>query len=140
MKTDRRRLTLAALAGLTLTPWRRAAAQNTRPAPPPPTGASNLYAIEFRTGPKWDTARKPQDQPYFREHSANLKRLRDAGTLLVGARYSDKGFLVVTAETEAAARALVDVDPAVQNEVFTYDVHAFQVFYAGCIQAPKRNS
>ena len=34
----------------------------------------------------------------------------------------------------------VEVDPSVQNQVFAYEVHPFNVFYAGCVPAPKRAS
>jgi len=135
-----RRRTLATLLGLSLAPWRQARAQTPQPEAPTVAVAANLYAIEFRTGARWDTTKKPHEQAYFREHSANLKRLRDSGSLLVGARYSDKGLVVVTAETEASARALVEVDPSIQNQVFAFEVHAFHVFYSGCVQAPKRTS
>ena len=84
--------------------------------------------------------KKPHEQAYFREHSANLKRLRDGGVLFLGARYSDIGLVVVAAETEAGARALVEVDPSVQNQIFTYAIHPFHVFYSGCLRAPTRTS
>jgi uncharacterized protein YciI len=99
------------------------------PAPP----AAKLFAVEFRTGPAWDANKQPQDQLHFREHSANLKRLRDAGRLLVGARYSDKGLIVLSAATEAEARAEIAKDPTVQAKVFAYEIHPFMVFYSGCL-------
>ena len=135
-----RRRTLAALVGMPLAAWRQATAQTPQPEAQAPSVPANLYAIEFRTGARWDVTKKPHEQAYFREHSTNLKRLRDSGILLLGARYSDKGLVVVRAETEAGARALVDVDPSVQHEVFAYAIHPFHVFYSGCIQAPKRSS
>ncbi len=46
----------------------------------------------------------------------------------------------VAAASEADARALVDVDPAVQNQTFACDVHPFHVFYAGRLQPPKRGA
>lgn len=95
-----------------------------------------MFAVEFRTGPSWDAARKPQDQPYFREHSQSLRRLREAGQLLMGARYADKGLVVLTASSETAARALVEADPAVQHGTFAYQLHPFHLFYGGCLQPP----
>jgi len=109
-------------------------------AAPPPATDSPLFAVEIRTGAKWDSSRKPQEQPHFREHSANLKRLRDEGLLLVGARYSDKGLLVVAGATEADVRAQMDIDPSIQAQVFAYEIHPFRVFYPGCIGAPKARS
>ncbi|MGH6624123.1 MAG: YciI family protein, partial [Burkholderiaceae bacterium] len=106
----------------------------------PPVADSPLFAVEIRTGPTWDSSKKPQEQLHFREHSANLKRLRDEGHLLVGARYSDKGLLVMAGATEAEVRAQMDVDPSIQSQVFAYDIHPFRVFYPGCIGAPKARS
>jgi uncharacterized protein YciI len=103
-----------------------------------PQAPASLFAVEFRVGPKWDASKKPHEQTHFREHSANLKRLRDSGHLLVGARYADKGFLVIAAESEASARALVEADPSVSGQTFAYDLHPFNVFYAGCVPAPRR--
>lgn len=110
------------------------------PAPAAPNVPDKpLFAVEVRTGPKWDAAVKPQDQPYFREHSAHLKRLRDEGHLLVGARYADKGLLVLAAASEAEVRGWIDADPSMQHQTFAYELHLFRVFYAGCVGAAKRS-
>lgn len=131
MRARRRFLAAAALAA-PLTGAQRAAAQS------PQREGARLFAVEFRTGPGWDTSKKPNEQLHFREHSANLKRMREQGGLLIGARYSDKGFLVVAAESETNVRALVDADPSIQAQVFAYDVYPFHVFYAGCVETAKR--
>lgn len=61
-----------------------------------PAAASEpqLFAVEIKVGPKWDPAKSPQEQAFFREHSTNLRRLRDAGVLVMDARYADKGLVV----------------------------------------------
>ncbi len=97
-----------------------------------------LFVVEFRTGPAWDPARPPHEQPRFREHSANLKKLRDEGRLQVGARYADKGFIVLAAESLEQARGWIDADPAVQAGTFVYELHDFRVFYPGSLGAPRR--
>ena len=122
--TTRRQMMSGVILGL---PASLVVAQN------PASVTPKLFAVEFRTGAKWDTNKEAQDQLHFREHSANLKRLREDGLLLVGARYSDKGFLVVAAATEDEVRVEFDKDPSVKAEVFRYDVHAFNVFYSGCL-------
>lgn len=94
-----------------------------------------LFAVEIKTGPSWDAGKPPQDQAHFREHSANLKRLRDAGALVLGARYSDKGLIVLAASGEAEARAMMDEDPAMKAEVFKYELYPFNVFYGGTVNA-----
>jgi uncharacterized protein YciI len=98
-------------------------------AAPVPAAEAKLFAVEFKTGPKWVAEKAPQEQEYFADHSANLRKLREAGSLVLGARYSDKGLIVLSAETEAAARAMIDQDPSVANGVFRYELHAFRVFY-----------
>jgi hypothetical protein len=44
----------------------QAAPPEKAPAPQP------LFAALFRTGPKWDAAKPPHEQAFFKEHSANL--------------------------------------------------------------------
>lgn len=96
-----------------------------------------LFAVEIKTGPKWDAAKPPPEQAYFREHSAHLKQLRDAGHIRLGARYADKGLIVLAASTMAEARAWIDADPSMQHGTFAYELHPFAVFYGGSV-APQR--
>lgn len=93
-----------------------------------------LFAVQFTVGPKWDQSKQPQEQLFFKEHSENLKSLRTEGTLLIGGRYSDKGFIIVKAGSEAEARSKIEADPAVQNQVFKFELHSFRAFYKGCIE------
>ena len=96
-------------------------------------GGSPLFAIEITIGPNWIADKPPQDQQHFREHSANLQRLRESGALILGARYSDKGFVVLTAKDESHARAMMDEDPSMKAGVFQYRVYSFNVFYGGTV-------
>lgn len=121
------------ILALALLPAAGAQAQTPPPAVEPP-----LFAIQVRKGPSWDEAKPPQAQAQFREHSAHLRKLREAGTLVMGARYSDVGLLVVTAENEAAARALMDGDPSIAAGTFGIEVHPFNVFYGGNLQPRAR--
>jgi uncharacterized protein YciI len=110
-------------------------------APEPAAAAANaslLFAVEIKTGPAWDAAKPPQDQAHFREHSANLRRLREQGALLMGARYADKGLVVLRAASESEAHALLKDDPSFQAGVFKYELHEFRVFYSGTLAAPPR--
>jgi uncharacterized protein YciI len=103
---------------------------------PVSTPSTPLYAAVFKTGAKWDAAKAPNEQPFFREHSANLAKLRAAGTIVMGARYGDVGLVVVTAATEADARRLFDADPSVAAGTFTLEVQRFAVFYPGYVGTP----
>jgi hypothetical protein len=125
------RTTLA--AALLITTAAGAQAPAPAPAPAPAAKPAPLFAAIFRTGPKWDQAKPPGEQPFFREHSANLARLRQAGTIVMGARYADVGLIVVSAASEAEARKLFEGDPSVPNGTFQLDVHPFSVIYGGTV-------
>jgi len=92
-----------------------------------------LFAVEITVGAKWDQTKQPHEQALFKEHSANLRRLRELGVLVIGARYSDKGLVVVSANTELEVRTMLDQDPSFKAEVFKYTVHPFGVFYGGTL-------
>ena len=125
------RLAVACAAWLAAAPLARAQAPDAAAARP-------LYAVEITTGPRWQASLPPQEQAYFREHSAHLRKLREHGTLVVGARYGDKGLLVLAAESEAAARALVEQDPSIGHGTFAYALYPFAVFYGGSVQPAPR--
>lgn len=126
LTTILRSLFAVVMVALALDP--AAAQDNAAPLP--------LFAAEIRTGAKWDTAKPPQEQAFFREHSQNLQRLRAVGQLVMGARYGEVGLVVLAAATEAEARAMMDADPAMQAQTFRYTLHPFSVFYGGTV-APR---
>ncbi|HEX7879986.1 MAG TPA: YciI family protein, partial [Candidatus Eisenbacteria bacterium] len=112
--------------------------------PPPSIGqaqdappAPKLFAVEFTTGPAWDHAEPPNEQRHFAEHSKNLRRLRDEGKLPMGARYGDKGLILVVAPDLEAAQAEFAEDPAVTDSVFVHVIHEFSVFYPGRVERPS---
>ena len=51
----------------------------------------------------------------------------------MGARYADKGMIVLRAASEAAARAEIEADPGVVAGIFTFDVNELRVFYPGMV-------
>ena len=140
MPGRRKALSALALAVSAFVTSPRGVAQTSPPPANPGSTDTALFAVEFRTGSSWDGGKQPHEQSFFREHSANLKRLRDEGRLVVGARYSDKGFVVLGASSESEARSLIDVDPSVQNKVFAYEIYAFNVFYSGCLATSRRRN
>lgn len=96
------------------------------------------FLVVFSVGPGWIVGRPPGEQPSFREHGQNLKRLRDAGSIVLGARYADKGMIVLRAESEAAARAELEADPGVRSGIFTFDLNELRVFYDGFLAVQRR--
>jgi uncharacterized protein YciI len=110
-------------------------AQEPAPSAPPasPAPAKRTFALVFRTGPSWNKAKAPGAQAHFADHSANIRKLREEGRLLVGGRFSDQGLLIVEAKDEAEARTFVDRDPSVRAGTFTAEVHAWSTFAGGCV-------
>lgn len=103
-----------------------------------PAAEPRHFAVEITTGPGWDLAKAPGEQRLFREHSLHLKKLRDAGHIVLGARYSDKGLLVFAAQTAAEVKALMDQDPSMAAGTFKFEVYDFNVFYSGTLQTRPR--
>lgn len=101
---------------------------------PKPAAPARLFAVTFRTGPGWDAAKPPGEQRYFKEHSANIRQLKAEGRLVVGGRFADVGLLLLRAETQADAQALVDRDPSVANGTFKAEVHPWSTFATGCVE------
>lgn len=99
----------------------------------------SLYIVTYTTGPTWDVAKPPNEQPYFKEHSANLSKLRKDGVITAGARYADKGIIFIKAPTLQAAKEIVLADQAVASKLFNADVQKLNVFYDGCIEKLKMN-
>ncbi len=92
-------------------------------------GTTHLYIVHFETGAEWDAALTPGEQPGFKEHSANLNRLRKAGTIVFGARYGELGLIVLKAESLDAATELMQADPGVTAGIFDVRVETLNVFY-----------
>lgn len=93
-----------------------------------------LFAVEIKVGPNWDSAKSPYEQAFFQEHSANLKRLREAGHIVMGARYSDIGLIVFSASSADEVRVHMSQDPSMTAGTFQYEVHPFNVFYPGLVE------
>jgi hypothetical protein len=93
------------------------------------TAPSPLFAVHLETGPKWNPALEASEQPSFREHSANMNRLREEGVIVFGARYDEFGLLFVKADTLDAAKAIIAADPGVRADIFVYRIAPLSVFY-----------
>ncbi|MES2956565.1 MAG: YciI family protein [Pseudomonadota bacterium] len=96
-------------------------------------GSKSLFAVEIRTGPQWNAALPPNQQPMMREHSINLRRLRDEGRVRLGARYGEVGLIVLEASSLEEARAWMDADPAMRGGVFRYEIQPLTVIFSGAI-------
>ena len=109
-------------------------------SPPPSSAVSTaesaekLFAVEIKIGPNWKTSKRPNEQEFFSEHSANLKLLRKAGRIVLGARYSDVGLIIFSARSAEEVRSLMSKDPSMTAGTFKYEVHQINVFYPGLVQ------
>ncbi|WP_036380572.1 YciI family protein [Muricauda sp. MAR_2010_75] len=92
---------------------------------------SHFVAL-YTVGSLWDMDKTPNDQPYFKEHSAFLSKLRKENTIVMGARYSDTGMIVLEAMDLESAKKILFEDIALQNKLFNVEVHPLNVFYKGC--------
>lgn len=101
------------------------------------TAPDSLYMVIYTTGPAWDASKSPNEQPYFKEHSSTLSKLRQAGMIKAGARYAEKGMIVLSAKSYASAREIIFADVAVVNKLFLAEVQKLSVFYEGCLERPK---
>ena len=96
--------------------------------------ADSLFIVTYTTGPSWDQNKGTDEQIHFKEHGARLGQLRKDGVIKFGARYADKGIVVISAATSAAAKEIVLADPAVVNKLFSADVQKLNIFYSGCLE------
>jgi hypothetical protein len=97
----------------------------------------NWFAVEIMTGPNWDPSISASEQPFFREHSTHLQKLRTDGHIVMGARYSDIGLLVFQTGSIDEINKLLVADPSIQAGTFTYDIHAMNVFFPGSVGNSK---
>jgi hypothetical protein len=93
--------------------------------------------VTYSTGSSWDISKSAKEQPYFREHSARLGQLRKDGVIRFGARYGDKGMIVIAAATFFNAKEIIFNDQAVINKLFSADVQKLSIFYDGCLERKK---
>ena len=92
-----------------------------------------LFAVEFRIGANWNPSLSPGQQAFMREHSANLRKLRDEGRIRFGARYGEVGLMVLEAASIDEARAWIEADPAVKAGTFRFEIQPLAIIYGGTL-------
>ena len=93
-----------------------------------------LFIVIYTPGENWNNSKQPQEQDYFNFHSKRLQAYRKEGKILLGARYSNKGMIIMPAETEEEIKKIVFADSAVLAKTFNAEVFPYNVFYDGCIK------
>src|SRR5688572_25821196 len=92
--------------------------------PPQQTAPAKQYFIAiFSRGTAWEDAKPANEQIGFKEHSENLRRLRAEKRIAIGARYGDKGMVIVEATSEDDARSLVAPAVMVSNKTCKLELH-----------------
>ncbi len=94
----------------------------------------SLYIVTYTTGKSWDHSKQPYDQRHFKSHSAHLSSLRKSGVITAGARYSDKGIIIIRAESTDNAKHIIESDTAVSTQLFNVAIDKLSVFYPGCLE------
>ncbi|WP_420320699.1 YciI family protein [Flagellimonas sp.] len=98
------------------------------------TNQKSHFVALYTIGELWDKDKKPNEQEYFKEHSSFLSRLRDEKKVILGARYSDTGMIIVLADHLEDAKNILFQDIALQQKLFTVEIHPFNPFYKGCLE------
>ena len=111
-----------------------AAVGNTRSNDEFQTTSKQYVVVMFSLGPAWEQAKPFNEQKGSTEHSKNLQRLRAEKRIAVGARYAEKGMVILEAASEDEARAQFASDAMVRDSVFIMEVNTFSVFYKGCVE------
>ena len=93
-----------------------------------------LFTMIYTPGEKWDATIAFDQQPFFKEHSAHLQKLRKEGRIVIGGRYSDKGFMLLKAKDSLEAVAVITMDPSVTHQIFDVALFKFSPFYEGCVE------
>jgi hypothetical protein len=100
--------------------------------------ADSLYIVTYTVGSLWDQDKSPQEQHFFSEHSAHLAKLRKDNVIKMGARYADKGMIIIqVASMKVAEEKIKEQDPAIRNALFTVTIQPLYVFYEGMVERPK---
>ncbi len=98
-----------------------------------------IYWIEYRRGPAWPPG-QPAPQPAMQDHQVYLQQLMDAKTLLFAGLFRDDeggGIAVLDLTDEAAARQIMEKDPAVRTGILAPKLRPWlMVFNAGAGISP----
>jgi uncharacterized protein YciI len=105
------------------------------PAGPTPTPLIGPGGWEMTTyyvgflfrGPKWAPGDTPESRKLQEEHMANIRRMGEAGKLVIAGPFMDggdlRGLYVFRVTSAEEAKALVESDPAVQAGHLRFELH-----------------
>ncbi len=81
------------------------------------------YLVIYRPGPRWLPGKPLAEQP-LREHGRYMLDLYKRGVMRLAGRFADGsgGAMLIGADDDASAQAIVAADPAVVAGTFTYEL------------------
>jgi uncharacterized protein YciI len=90
--------------------------------------AKTTYLVVYRPGPSWLAGKPLAGQP-LRDHGRYMVELYGKGTLKFAGPFLDDsgGAMVMEADTESDAQALVAADPAVKGAIMIADVRPWRL-------------
>jgi uncharacterized protein YciI len=78
-------------------------------------------------GPKWAPGDTPESRKLQEEHMANIRRMGEAGKLVIAGPFTDggdlRGLYVFRVASAEEAKALVESDPAVKAGHLRFELH-----------------
>ena len=94
-----------------------------------------LFVFLYSPGPKWIAGKSVFEQP-LETHQAYMVRLANDKTLITGGPFTDNSGAmgIIQAENLDHARQVIELDPAVRDQVVTARVMPWQPGVSGCIQ------
>ena len=98
-----------------------------------------LYVAVYTFGKNWGQDKKAHEQEYHEAHSSYLKKLREAGSIVMGGRYGDKELLVLKAESLVEAMLVTQQDSAVKFHTFQVSVYPFNALYPGYVGTSEKD-
>lgn len=104
---------------------------------------TTYYVGLLYRGPKWTPQVTPETQRIQEGHMANIRRMADAGKLVLAGPFADdtdlRGIFVFTTGSLEEARALCDQDPAVQAGRLKVELHPWYAAKGIRVDPPKTN-
>lgn len=89
----------------------------------------NVYLVVYQPGTSWAEGKPLREQQAMTEHFLYYLALHRAGRLVAGGRFSSDrgGSAVFQADSDEAAAAFLDADPAVKAGTFSYVLHRWHL-------------
>ncbi len=124
-----------AVLGLASASALAATAQGPAPAGPATTPVTGPGGYEMTTyyvgflfrGPKWTPEETPETRKLLEEHLANIRKMGEAGKLVIAGPFTDdgdlRGLYVFRVGSPEEAKALVESDPAVKAGRLRFELH-----------------